>query len=80
MKTIDARTLKDHLGSYLDQVADGETLEIRRQKKVMARLVPYVAEEPAEPWPDLAARLLSAYPAGPAEPSASDILDQDRGD
>ncbi len=80
MKTVDARNFQHHLGSYLDQVADGETLEIRRRKKVVARLVPCVAEEPVEPWPNLAARLASAYPAGPVEPAASDILYQDRGD
>jgi len=80
MKTVDARNFQHHLGSYLDQVADGETLEICRRKKVVARLVPYVAEAPAEPWPDLAARLYSAYPGGAVEPAASDILYQDRGD
>ena len=80
MKTVDARNFQHHLGSYLDQVADGETLEIRRRKKVVARLVPYVVEVPAEPWPDLAVRLSGAYPAGPVEPAASDIIYQDRGD
>lgn len=80
MKTVDARNFQHHLGSYLDQVADGETLEIRRRKKVVARLVPYVAEAPAEPWPDLAARLSSAYPAGAVDSAASDMLYKDRGD
>jgi len=78
MKTIDVRNLKDHLGSYLDQVAGGETLEIRRRKKAVARLVPYVAEAPAEPWPDLAARLYRAYPAVAVDSAALDILYKDR--
>jgi len=81
MKAVDARNLQHHLGSFLDQVEAGETLEIRRRRKVIARVVPYVAESPAEPWPDLQARLEGIYPDGPVEPGASDILygDRDRG-
>lgn len=78
MKAVDARNLQHHLGSYLDQVEGGETLEIRRRRKVIGRLVPFVAEEPPEPWPDLQARLERIYPDGPVEPGASDILYEDR--
>ena len=80
MKAVDARNFQHHLGSYLDQVEAGETLEIRRRRKVIARLVPCAAETPAEPWPDLAARLSSAYPEGTVATGASEILYQDRGD
>jgi antitoxin (DNA-binding transcriptional repressor) of toxin-antitoxin stability system len=80
MKTVDARDLQHHLGSYLDQVAAGETLEIRRRRKVMARILPCVAEDPAEPWPDVSARLAAVYPDGEVSPGASDILYRDRGD
>ena len=81
MKAVDARNLQHHLGSYLDQVEGEETLEIRRRRKVIGRLVPFVAEEPSEPWPDLQARLERIYPDGPVEPGASEILygDRDRG-
>jgi len=80
MKAVDARNFQHHLGSYLDQVEAGETLEIRRRRKVIARLVPCIAESPAEPWPDLAARLSSVYPAGTVATGASEILYKDRGD
>lgn len=80
MKIVDARNFQHHLGSYLDQVADGETLEIRRRKKVVAMLVPYVAGKTAEPWPDLADRLASVYPAEVVVTAASNVLYQDRGD
>jgi len=80
MKAVDARNFQHHLGRYLDQVEAGETLEIRRRKKVVARLVPCAAETPAEPWPDLAARLSGAYPEGTVATGASEILYQDRGD
>ena len=79
MKEVDARNFQHHLGSFLDQVEAGEILEIRRRRKVIARLVPFVAEQPTTPWPDLAARLESVYPAGPVKISASDILYMDRG-
>ena len=80
MKAVDVRNLQHHLGSFLDQVEAGETLEIRRRRKIIARIVPCIAESPAESWPDLAARLERLYPEGPLEHSASDILYQDRGD
>ena len=81
MKAVDARNFQHHLGSFLDEVEGGETLEIRRRRKVIARVVPCVAEAPAEPWPDILARLEATYPDGPVEPGASDILygDRDRG-
>jgi antitoxin (DNA-binding transcriptional repressor) of toxin-antitoxin stability system len=79
MKAVDVRNPQHRLGSFLDQVEAGETLEIRR-RKIIARIVPCIAESPAESWPDLAARLERLYPEGPVGQSASDILYQDWGD
>lgn len=78
MNTVDARNLQHHLGSFLDRVEGGETLEIRRRRKVIGRLVPFTAETPAEPWPDLQAKLDRIYPEGPLKPGASDVLYGDR--
>lgn len=51
-------------------LTDGELMGILEG----ASLVPFVAEEPPEPWPDLQARLERIYPDGPVEPGAGDIL------
>lgn len=78
MKQVDARGLQHHLGQYLDEVERGETIEVRRRRKTIARIVPYVAEAPAEPWPDLQERLNQVFPDGPVSDSASERLYGDR--
>lgn len=78
MREVDVCNLQHHLGSFLDQVEAGETLEIRRRHKVIARVVPCVTEAPSEPWPDILARLEALYPDGPVEPGASEILYENR--
>jgi antitoxin (DNA-binding transcriptional repressor) of toxin-antitoxin stability system len=80
MKRIDTRTLQHHLGSFLDQVAAGASLEVQRRHKPIARIIPWT--EPAEPpeWPDLLARLDLDFPEGPVSGSASQQLYDDRGE
>ena len=78
MKQVDVRDLQHHLGRYLDEVEVGGVLEVRRRKKVVARLVPHVPDEPAEPWPDLMQRLIEIYPNGPIEGSGSALIYADR--
>ena len=78
MRGINVRELQHHLGRLLDEVEAGEVLEIRRRKKVIAHLVPHVAEEPAEPWPDLVQRVVDLYPDGPIAESVSQLLYADR--
>ncbi len=78
MKVVDVRDLQHHLGRYLDEVEAGGVLEVRRRKKVIARLVPHAPESPAEPWPDLLARLDQLYPEGPVRESVSEVLYGDR--
>ncbi len=72
--------MQHHLGQYLTQVEGGETLEVRRRHKIIARIVPFAAEREAEPWPDIEARLEEAYPDGPLGEAASDVLYADRGE
>lgn len=78
MKQVDTRGLQHHLGRYLDEVERGETIEVRRRRRVIARIVPYVADEPAEPWPDVEERLEQLFPEGPVSELASDQLSNDR--
>lgn len=80
MKIVDVRHLQHHLGKYLDEVEHGEILEVRRRRKVIARIVPFNSEMPSQPWPDLIQRLSEMYPNGPIVSSASQQLYKDRGD
>ena len=78
MKTVDVRNLQHHLGRYLDEVENGETLVVRRRRKVIARITP--ADVNIEPWPELIERLNALYPDGPIVESATDRLYKDRGE
>ena len=78
MTRVDVRQLQHHLGRYLDAVEAGEVLEVRRRRRVIARVVPYSPDEPAESWPDLMQRLAKLYPEGPVAESAAERLYRDR--
>jgi antitoxin (DNA-binding transcriptional repressor) of toxin-antitoxin stability system len=78
MKTVDVRTLQHRLGWYLDEVERGEILEVRRRRKIIARIVPHSGEDSVDPWPDLMARLAGLYPDGPVRESAAERLYADR--
>lgn len=78
MTRVDVRQLQHHLGRYLDAVEAGEVLEVRRRRRVIARVVPYSPDEPAEAWPDLVQRLERLYPEGPVAESAAERLYRDR--
>lgn len=78
MKVVDVRNLQHHLGSFLDEVERGEILEVRRRRKVIARIVPYADSDVTDPWPDVAERLERVYPKGPPAQSAAKRLYEDR--
>ena len=78
MTRVDVRELQHHLGRYLDAVEAGEILEVRRRRRVIARVVPFSPEEPSEAWPDLMERLTRLYPEGPIAESAAERLYRDR--
>ena len=78
MTQVTVRELKRHLDRYLNAVEAGEILEVRRRRRVIARVVPYETAEPAEPWPDLMERLAGIYPDGPIAESAAEQMYRDR--
>ncbi len=61
MTTVTVRELQKNLKRTLLRVERGETLQITRRRRTVARLTPdpirvvTIAKKP-EPWPDLAAR------------------------
>ena len=78
MIRVDVRQLQHHLGRYLDAVEAGEVLEVRRRRRVIARVVPSSPEEPSEAWPNLVQRLERLYSEGPVAGSAAEVLYRDR--
>lgn len=80
MKTVDVRSLQHHLGRFLDEVEGGEVIEVRRRRKVIARITPCTEYGPAEAWPDVHERLESYFPAGPVTKPASEEIYEGRGE
>jgi prevent-host-death family protein len=48
MKSVGAYEAKTHLPQLLDRVASGEEIQITRNGRLVARLVPEPAEEPTD--------------------------------
>ena len=63
----------------IDRVQRGESVQITRRRRPVARLVPVSQPSAAEPWPDLEKRARKALGARVIEPPASEQLLADRG-
>jgi len=68
--------LKARTTALLDEVESGHTVEVTRDGKVVARLIPAAARD----WPDFEARLKQTYPAGAQGKPIGEIVDEARGD
>lgn len=73
------RELQQNLKRVIARVERGETVELTRRRRVVARLVPARDEKPVPPWPDLEARARSIFGDRMlSDPSPSEMLIQDR--
>lgn len=79
MKNVPVRELQREIRAILDRVESGESVEITRRGRPVARLVPAKAPRP-EPWPDLAARARHVMGRRRVAPPPSQQLSQDRGE
>ena len=80
MKTVDTRDLQHNLSKYLDEVERGETIVVRRRRRVIATIAPTEEVSAPEAWPDIQGRLAKLYKDRSIVPTASSILYTDRGD
>lgn len=77
MKNVPARELQREIKAILDRVEKGESVQITRRGRPVARLVP---TKPArtQPWPDIDARANAVLKKRRIEPPPSQQLSQDR--
>ncbi|MEW6364301.1 MAG: type II toxin-antitoxin system prevent-host-death family antitoxin [Acidobacteriota bacterium] len=80
MKTAAIRQVQHHLSEVLEWVTAGETVEITRRGRAVARLVPPDFDLPRIHWPNLMARLEEDFPEGiPPGVPGSHLLMEGRG-
>lgn len=79
MIIVNARELQHRLKSILDSVERGETIQVERRKKAVARIIPLRKVKPPKAWPDLEKRLSSIYgEKRVTSPSTAAIIYEDR--
>jgi prevent-host-death family protein len=77
-QTVSMRELQQNLKAVVARVERGETVELTRRRRVVARLVPAAEARPVPPWPDLEARARAEYAVTEDRPGASELLIQER--
>jgi prevent-host-death family protein len=77
--TISIRELQQNLKGVMALVERGQTIEITRRRRPIARLAPLPAQ-PVSPWPDLDERTDTVFGHRIVAPGASAIVIENRGD
>jgi prevent-host-death family protein len=78
--TISIRELQQNLKGAMARVERGQTIEITRRRRPIARLAPLPAAEPVSPWPDLDERTHAVFGDRVVAPGASAVVIESRGD
>jgi prevent-host-death family protein len=78
--SISIRELQQNLKRVLARVERGQTIEVTRRRRPVARLAPYTVERRPLPWPDLDARARSVFGDRLVSPAGSEVVTEDRGD
>jgi prevent-host-death family protein len=76
--TVSVRELQQHLKRVMARVERGETIEVTRRRKPVARLAPVKSREPMAPWPDLKARRRAVFGDRIVVPGGSAIVIEGR--
>lgn len=79
MDAVSVRQLQQNLRAVMDKVEQGQTIEVTRRRRVVARLVPPRALPGAVAWPDLEARSRLIFGHQLVSPSPSEQVASDRG-
>ena len=80
MTRVTVRDLQQNIRRVLEQVERGETIEVTRRRRPVARLAPIRPSARPTPWPDLAARARKVFGSGVVSPGpgAQILADRDR--
>jgi prevent-host-death family protein len=76
--TVTVRELQQNLKRVMARVERGETVEVTRRRRPVARLAPVRSSGALAPWPDLEARTRSIFGTRVIAPSGSDVVREGR--
>jgi prevent-host-death family protein len=76
--TVSVRELQQNLKRVMARVERGETIEVTRRRKLVARLAPVKSSGPTAPWPDLTARRRAVFGDRLVAPGGSEIVIEGR--
>jgi prevent-host-death family protein len=78
--SVSVRELQQNLKRVMARVERGETVEVTRRRRPVARLAPAKEARPTADWPDLEERTRSVFGNRIIRPRASDIVIEERGE
>lgn len=78
--SVSVRELQQNLKRVMARVERGETVEVTRRRRPVARLAPVKSTGPTAPWPDLKARRRAVFGDRVIAPGGSDVVIEGRDD
>jgi len=79
MRKVAIRESEQNIRRVMELVERGETIEVTRGRRSIARLAPIRPPQRPAPWPDLDARARGALGARVVDPGAGEQILRDRG-
>jgi len=78
--SVSVRELQQNLKRVMARVERGETVEVTRRRRPVARLAPVRATSPVSDWPDLEARTRAVFGRRVLSPGGSKTVVEGRGE
>lgn len=78
--TVSVRELQQNLKRVMARVERGETVEVTRRRRPVARLAPVKPIGPVSAWPDLEARTRAVFGDRIVAPGGAAVVIEDRGE
>jgi prevent-host-death family protein len=78
--SVSIRELQQNLKRVMARVERGETVEVTRRRRLVAKLAPVTPVGPVSPWPDLKTRRRAVFGNRVIEPGGSDLVIDGRDD
>jgi prevent-host-death family protein len=79
-RTVSVRELQQNLKRVMARVEQGETVEVTRRHRPVARLAPVRARAPLSDWPDLEKRARAVFGDRVIAPGGAEVVVEGRGD